>query len=53
MVDQRFKKVHTDPRFIKAKKDAHKIAIDDRFKHMLQSSEFDSKGILYFLSKHK
>lgn len=43
-MDERFKKVHTDPRFIKAKKDSHKVVLDDRFAHMLTSSEFGTTG---------
>jgi hypothetical protein len=42
--DERFKKVHTDPRFIKAKRDAHKVVLDSRFAHMLKSEEFGSLG---------
>lgn len=43
-MDARFKKVHSDPRFIKPKKDAHKVVIDERFAHMLKSEEFGSLG---------
>ncbi|KAJ2997575.1 pre-rRNA-processing protein esf1 [Globomyces sp. JEL0801] len=40
--DKRFQRVHNDPRFIKAKKDAHKISLDNRFKHMLKDEDFAS-----------
>jgi hypothetical protein len=43
-MDERFKKLHTDPRFLKAKKDAHKIEIDERFSHMLKSTEFGTSA---------
>ncbi|KAJ3271365.1 pre-rRNA-processing protein esf1 [Terramyces sp. JEL0728] len=43
-MDERFKKVHTDPRFRKPKKDANKIALDERFSGMLKSKEFGSKA---------
>jgi hypothetical protein len=43
-MDERFKKLQTDPRFQKAKKDAHKVKIDDRFAHMLKSSEFGTSA---------
>ncbi|KAJ3158513.1 pre-rRNA-processing protein esf1 [Geranomyces michiganensis] len=38
--DPRFSRVHSDPRFIKAKKDANKVKIDSRFAGMLKSDEF-------------
>ncbi|KAJ3005338.1 pre-rRNA-processing protein esf1 [Thoreauomyces humboldtii] len=38
--DPRFSRVHSDPRFIKARKDAAKVTIDERFKGMLESDEF-------------
>ncbi|KAJ3309830.1 pre-rRNA-processing protein esf1 [Boothiomyces sp. JEL0838] len=43
-MDERFSKVHTDPRFRKPKKDANKIALDERFSGMLKSKEFGSKA---------
>jgi hypothetical protein len=43
-MDERFKKLQTDPRFRKAKKDAHKVEIDERFSHMLKSTEFGTSA---------
>jgi hypothetical protein len=40
--DPRFSKVHFDPRFIKHRKDASKLTIDQRFASMLHSDEFGS-----------
>ncbi|KAJ1339964.1 hypothetical protein BSLG_005399 [Batrachochytrium salamandrivorans] len=42
--DPRFSRVHSDPRFIKPKKDATKITIDHRFSGMLSSKDFGSTG---------
>ncbi|KAI9106234.1 hypothetical protein DFS34DRAFT_645034 [Phlyctochytrium arcticum] len=38
--DPRFSRVHSDPRFIKPRKDAAKVTIDSRFSKMLESDEF-------------
>ncbi|KAI8929940.1 hypothetical protein BC831DRAFT_441650 [Entophlyctis helioformis] len=42
--DPRFARIHSDPRFIRPKKDAAKLAIDSRFSGMLSSKEFGSSG---------
>ncbi|KAI8052318.1 hypothetical protein BDF22DRAFT_687666 [Syncephalis plumigaleata] len=41
--DTRFARIHYDPRFQRTKKDAVKIDLDDRFKHMMTSEEFSGK----------
>ncbi|RKP23604.1 hypothetical protein SYNPS1DRAFT_11208, partial [Syncephalis pseudoplumigaleata] len=41
--DARFARIHYDPRFQRAKKDAVKIDLDERFKHMMTSEEFSGK----------
>ena len=41
-MDPRFIRVHSDPRFMKPKKDASKIEIDQRFAGMLDSADFGS-----------
>ncbi|WFD44982.1 pre-rRNA-processing protein esf1 [Malassezia psittaci] len=37
--DERFARVHTDPRFRKARKDDTKVVLDDRFKDVLQKKK--------------
>ena len=44
-MDDRFSKANFDPRFIRYKKNASKLKIDDRFKSMLTSKEFDSTSV--------
>jgi hypothetical protein len=44
MDDPRFKRLATDPKFKKAKRDDHKVEVDERFASMLTSKDFGQVG---------
>lgn len=41
--DPRFARLHTDPRFLKPKKDDAKVVVDERFKHLLDPGTGEGK----------
>ncbi|KAK4704959.1 hypothetical protein P7C70_g1241, partial [Phenoliferia sp. Uapishka_3] len=44
MVDARFAKLHTDPRFVRPKAAKNKIVVDERFKQLFDDEEVGKKG---------
>ena len=48
--DQRWSKLAHDPRFGRIDRDKTKVHIDDRFKAMLEDTDFLGEGKMFFLS---